>query len=479
VALDAQTRRVVEATEGLCALMGASRADLLERKQEDLFAVQDRPRAGMVIDSLGRQPQAQTAEVALCSRSGESIAVELSAAVGPVDGLLVLRIRDRRSPAASLAGLPAMQEAERLEAVARLAGGVAHDLNNVLTAITSTADVLRSEVEVAGSQTVREGVEDLRSAASYGVGVARSLLQLTRHETQHHEPFDLGEVVRSATRLLERALPLNLHLRASVPATPCVVVGNPNDWERVLINLAFNASDACPGGGEVQLGLEAGEAFHTLSVKDNGAGMSPEVRARAFEPFFTTKDSGRGTGLGLAQVAAAAAAHQAQITLDSEPAQGTLVAIRIPASPRPLPVDAPPPLAPRAVRLLLVEDEPIVRKSLARRLRHLGLDVEAVPGGEEALAAVSLRPPQVVLTDLSMPGMDGLTLLRRLKETHPSLPVVVMSGHVAEALRPQLEALHVRQLDKPFGERELGAALEAVLPPEAVAPDKKTGESAD
>jgi two-component system, cell cycle sensor histidine kinase and response regulator CckA len=203
------------------------------------------------------------------------------------------------------------------------------------------------------------------------------------------------------------------------------------------------------------------------------------VRARAFEPFYTTKEPGRGTGLGLAQVASAVAAHKAQVTLESQPGRGTSVVLRIPASLAALPREVVLHAPPRPVRLLLVEDEPIVRKSLARRLRHLGLEVEAVPGGEEALAAVARHPPEVVLTDLSMPGMDGLTLIRRLKETHPALPVIVMSGHVTDALRPQLEALSVRQLDKPFGERELGAALEEVLPPLAVAADVAGGAQAD
>lgn len=346
IVLDPQTRRVVEVSEGLCALMGASRADLLERKQEDLFAVQDRPRASLVVESLARQPESQTAAVAFCSRGGEEIPVDLSAAANAADGLLLLRVRDRRTGGSGIFRSAAMHEAERLEAVARLAGGVAHDLNNVLTAITSTADVLRADAQASASRAVREGVDDLRSAAAYGVGVARSLLQLTRQGPRHHVPFDLAEVVRSALRLLERALPIDLRLRARLPDQPCVVEGNPTDWERVLINLAFNSSDACPAGGEVELRLEPGEGVHVLTVQDNGTGMSPEVRARAFEPFYTTKEPGRGTGQGLPLCwKIVVEGHGGTLTFRTRPGEGTTFVVRVPIAGK---AEAPAPLA-RAV----------------------------------------------------------------------------------------------------------------------------------
>ena len=461
--VDDRNRRLVEVTDGLCELTGHSRSELLERKAEELFSPGDRGRASLVIEQLASRSSSVVTQLGLLAPRSEAVPVELLASRGGEGTLVLISMRDLRLTAdhglerAKVSGM--LHEAERLGTVARLAGGVAHDLNNMLAAMGSTLDGLRTEIRAGGSVAANEAVDDISRATTYGTEVVQSLLRLSRDGAVEKACFDLRDVVRDAVRLLERALPVQVRITLSLPEVPCIIEGERSEWERAIINLGVNGSDAMPGGGGLDIHLERGVAEFHLVVRDTGAGMSEEVRRRAADPFFTTKELGKGTGLGLSQVAQAVRAHEGSIRLESELGRGSEVVLTVPAS-KPEPVAARSPAAPLAIRrVLLVEDEPIVRKSLARQLKHLGFEVLAVGSGAEALVQLEAQLPEVVLSDLAMPGMDGLTLARRLREKHPTLPIIIMSGNVPEELQPQLVALQIGRLDKPFGEAELRHAL--------------------
>jgi len=463
--VDDRTRRLVEVSSGLCELSGLSRTELLEHKAEELFAPGDRARATLLLEQLASRTTTVVTQLDLLAPRSETVPVDLWASRGEEGNLALIGIRDLRRAGepgdrARVTGM--LHEAERLGAVARLAGGVAHDLNNMLAAVGSTLDGLRTEIRAVGSVAANEAVDDISRATVYGTEVVRSLLRLSRDSAAIKERFDLRDVVRDAVRLLERALPVEVRIHVTVPQVACIIEGDRSDWERALINLGVNASDAMPAGGRIDMHLERAAADFRLAVRDTGAGMTEEVRRRAIDPFFTTKELGKGTGLGLSQVAQAVRAHDGSIRLESEVGRGTEVVLTVPASrSEPVPVRPAGPLALR--RVLLVEDEPIVRKSLTRQLKHLGVEVFAVGSGAEALAYVEAQLPELVLSDLAMPGMDGLTLARRLRENYPDLPIVIMSGNVPEELQPQLVALQLGRLDKPFSEAELRQALGALV----------------
>jgi CheY-like chemotaxis protein len=232
-----------------------------------------------------------------------------------------------------------------------------------------------------------------------------------------------------------------------------------------------NALDAMPDGGRLVLRTFSTEAHQVvLVVEDTGQGMPPEVLSRAVEPFFTTKPVGKGTGLGLSRVFGTVQAHGGALEIDSRPGQGTRVTIRLPVAP-PLaraadPVKSPAPAAPapRSLRVLLVDDDPLVRRSAPALLAALGHQVSVVPGGLEALSRLDAgEATDVVLLDMSMPVVDGIETLARLRRQHPSLPVVAATGYADERLRSSLAAVPgVSLLLKPYSADDLRRAFAAV-----------------
>jgi CheY-like chemotaxis protein len=234
------------------------------------------------------------------------------------------------------------------------------------------------------------------------------------------------------------------------------------------LNLALNARDAMPRGGTLRFSARAEEAALVVEVRDTGEGMTPGVLARAFEPFFTTKVLGKGTGLGLSQVQAIARAHQVELGCSSSPGQGTTFTFRFPGvrleSP-PVAADSARPALLRG-RVLLVDDDELTRRATRRLLKQLGVEPVDVASGQAALAHLEAGEPfDLLLSDLLMPGMDGLTLAQAAHQRWPGLPVVVITGTVDEARRTQLlQAGVTAVLGKPFQFEELRAQLVRVLP---------------
>jgi len=343
--------------------------------------------------------------------------------------------------------------AQKLEAVGRLAGGVAHEFNNILSVIKVYASALRRGFDAADPR--RPDVEEIIAASDRAAAVARSLLTFSRRQTLKAAPVDLATVVRSAERLVRPLLRSDVRLEVSVASEPLAVMADPVQVEQVLLNLVTNARDAIGGPGHVAVtvqvealdqaqagvaGLEVAGRYARIDVADDGPGLDAATRARIFEPFFTTKAVGQGTGLGLAIAYGIVSQHRGSITCTSEPGRGATFTIRLPLLDAPAPAGAPSPGSTDAMvggseTLLLAEDDPALRRVLRRLLERVGYTVIEAADGLEAAARFEAEQSRIalVILDVIMPGQNGRQALDRIRALSPEVPALFMSGHTAEA----------------------------------------------
>ena len=357
-----------------------------------------------------------------------------------------------------------LQQAQRMETIGQLAGGIAHDFNNLLAAISTTAELILSDVEDDG--TVAD-VEAILDATQRGAGLTKRLLSFSRRGLSRREEVALDEVVADMADLLRRTLGEHIDLEVSPGAAGAHVLGDPGELEQVLLNLVVNARDALDHPGlhiTVQTAVSGGEAV--LTVRDDGAGMPPEVAARAFEPFFSTKTADGGTGLGLSIVYGIVTRMGGSVSIDSSPGVGTVVRVVLPttdASPTADDAVAPPaPAQAPGEVVLLVEDEPAVRRAAQRLLERAGHVVVAAADGHEAVAIVTDgMQPTVLLTDVVLPGtLTGHDVAERVRAAVPGVRVVYASGYSRDVLTiEQLEQEHASFIAKPFTSRSLLGAV--------------------
>ncbi|OQA32540.1 MAG: Blue-light-activated protein [Acidobacteria bacterium ADurb.Bin340] len=366
-------------------------------------------------------------------------------------------ITDRvRSEEARLRLESEVQHAQRLESLGRLASGVAHDMNNVLAAIHAATELLRVQRE--GDAALVKSLDTVLMATRRGRDLVKGLTAFARKGLGGEpEALDLNELVREEAALLERTLLQRVEVVLELTPDLPRVRGERSSLGNALMNLCVNAVDAMPQGGTLTLRTRALEGRVELAVADTGEGMPPEVLARATDPFFTTKPVGKGTGLGLATVHSVAAAHQGALELHSDVGHGTCVRLLLPvlegtsAGPAVRSPEAAQGSVPR--RILLVDDDDLVRQSLAGLLASGGHRVETAPDGASALRHLeSGGAIDLVVLDLNMKGLDGAETLARLRRLRPELPVLLVSGFL-EALPGTFmaEQDRVRTLAKPFG----------------------------
>jgi PAS domain S-box-containing protein len=373
-----------------------------------------------------------------------------------------------------------LRQSQKMEAVGQLAGGIAHDFNNLLTIIRGHTSLLRSAM--ADGDPNQEDVAVIGDAAERAAALTQRLMTFSRRAVVSPRVVELNDVVRESEQILRRLIGEDMRLTVTLdPAAGCVKVDAAH-MGQVIMNLALNARDATPAGGQLALTtanvvVDAESAgsharpvgrYARLTVGDTGTGMTPEIRAHIFEPFFTTKDVGKGTGLGLAVVHGIVKQSGGYIDVDTEPGRGTTITVDLPA------VDDPPheepepgPLGAAGTEtILLVEDEDGVRSLMARILLQQGFDVLTAANGSEALrlAAAHPRPPDLLLTDVVMPGMTGRELADRLRHQHPQVKVLFVRGYTDDALlkRGVMEAREAL-LAKPFQPRELAARVRQIL----------------
>jgi two-component system, cell cycle sensor histidine kinase and response regulator CckA len=364
-----------------------------------------------------------------------------------------------------------LRQSQKLEALGQLAGGVAHDFNNVLAAISGYAELLYNDL--ARDDPRRHDLGEILKAAERATGITRQLLAFSRHQVPAATRLDLVDVVHQLSHMLRALLPATIDLRVSPErgAAPIEVLADRSQLEQVVMNLVVNARDAMPAGGTLAVDVRMGttpEAASTavLEVRDTGIGMSPDVQAHVFEPFFTTKQPGQGTGLGLAMVYGIVRQHSASIEIASAVGEGTTVTVRLPMAPagaQPISDGAEPVEQDRGGRVLVIEDEGQVREVSERFLRRAGYEVlTAADAGTGLGLLASAGPFDLVLTDSAMPGMRGEDLAAEIAHVQPGLPVILMSGYRDPGRPPAANAV-AAFLQKPFTMPGLLAAVRRAI----------------
>ena len=358
-----------------------------------------------------------------------------------------------------------LQQAQKMESLGSLAGGVAHDMNNVLGAILGLASA-HIETQPQGSP-VHRAFGTIIKAAERGGNMLKSLLSFARQNTTEVRELDLNAILREEVRLLERTTLAKVRLVMDLATDLRPIMGDAGALTHAFMNLSVNAVDAMPEKGTLTLRTRnLPDGWVEVQVEDTGMGMPKEVLEKALDPFFTTKEIGKGTGLGLSIVYSTVKAHHGQMELQSEPGCGTCVTLRFPASMAPAqpaePSGAYRILAPRgSLNLLLVDDDELIQSSMQGILEHLGHQITIAPSGEEAIAKLTagLRPDLVIL-DMNMPGLGGVGTLPRLRAMLPMVPVLLATGR-ADQVAQDLVKAHpfVTLLSKPFGMKELQTHL--------------------
>jgi PAS domain S-box-containing protein len=360
------------------------------------------------------------------------------------------------------------RQAQRLEAVGKLAGGIAHDFNNLLTVISGFAAFILEDIPE--NDPNRNAAEQIQIAARRAADLTRSLLAFSRRQTMQSQYVHLNDIVRETAAMLSRVISEDIVLTLQLEATRDGVNVDPSQMQQVLMNLSVNARDAMKMGGRLTIATRDLDGYVELRVTDTGEGIAPAVREHIFEPFFTTKAAGEGTGLGLPTVHGIVTQSGGTISVESDIGRGTTFVIVLPGAERtPEPAQAAAPAAPRRTgkgTVLLVEDDAGVRELATTVLTRGGYEVVAYANGAAALDRASAGPiaVDVVLTDVVMPGFSGPELIQRLRGYYPQLPVIYMSGYAEEAAtRLQIDTRTLNLLNKPFAPHDLLQRVDAAL----------------
>lgn len=466
------------------AQFGYERSQIVGRRARDFVHPDDRTSFD---ESLARATagKADVRESRLIDKSGAARHVRTSIRavheggfpVG-ITGILIDLTRQRRIE-------EQLQAAQRMECVGRLAGGVAHDFNNYLSAIMGYTDMALEEVrEMSG---VVELLKEVSRAGQRAASLTRQLLTFSRKQVLQPKVVSLNDIVSNMEKMLNRLVQENIAIDCVLAPTLWPIYADPGQIEQVVMNLVVNARDAIASAGRIaietynfEVDAEFAEQhpstppgnYVVLAVSDNGIGMDEETRRRIFEPFFTTKTPDRGTGLGLSTVYGIVEQSEGSIHVYSEPGRGTTFRVFFPrrssaaASAATIAGDAVARAQGGGETILVVEDEDAVRRLIERILRFAGYFILTAPNGHEALRAFEKREGEIhlVLTDVVMPRMGGRELVDRLRETHPELRVLFMSGYTGNAIASQGvldEGVHF--IAKPLRQQDLLAKIREVL----------------
>ena len=422
--------------------------------------------------------------VRLAHLPGEPVALTVAGLRGLGDAAVLLLLKDN-SEEAKLKRQVA--QATKMQAVGQLAGGVAHDFNNILTAIMGHCDLMLMRHTPGDSDY--DDIQQIKSNSNRAAGLTRQLLAFSRQQTLRPQILQLPDVVSEVSHLLKRLLGETVQLSVKHGRDLGAVRADPGQLEQVIVNLAVNARDAMVGNGGGTLAIQTYSiraeqvadlgsdilpvaAYTALSIADTGSGIAPAILGKVFEPFFTTKEIGKGTGLGLSTVYGIVKQSGGFIFADSKVGEGTRFTIYLPV----FHVEAEKPGRKRAASakvenelwgtgtVLLVEDEPMVRTVAERALARHGYTVLTATNGEEALDIINRGDDiALLISDVVMPVMDGPTMVREARKSRPELPILFMSGYAEEQLRKSIDIANVAFLPKPFSVQELAEAVRRAL----------------
>jgi two-component system, cell cycle sensor histidine kinase and response regulator CckA len=468
--------------EPLAAMLGRPREQVLGQPMGNFLDARGRARSSHWVWP-SRDAEVETHQTRLVRADGSHRWVQLSAVPWPAErgdpGCVLCMVTDITDQVQSRDVKRQLDHLRRLDGLGQLIGGIAHDFSNLLTVVVGSAEVLAGSVEPGTDE--HQLATAIVDAAVRGRTLTHQLLAFGRSGGRA-ETLSVSDVFGDMTRLLSRAI--GEHIQLDIADGPDVwpVRAERGPLEQVLVNLAVNARDAMPRGGELTIRaantvVEPGQLddpalvgrFVRITVADTGAGMDQQIQQRAFEPFFTTKPA--AVGLGLATAASILRASGGSIRLDSKPRIGTTVDLFLPAAdPAPADVAAPdaspaaPAEASRPVHVLVVEDQPQLAELIRHLLQPAGYAVTVVTDPQSALSVLPAGVrPDLLITDVIMPGMTGPDLGATLRQTNPGLPVLYMSGYTAGAFDPQLDLGDHNLIHKPFTRDVLLAAIERTL----------------
>jgi two-component system cell cycle sensor histidine kinase/response regulator CckA len=460
-----------------------SREDLIGKNAFDLIAPEDRQRAIEDLKRVRREGHVDNLEYRLLTKSGEVFPAELNIAMmtdeagEPTAFIAAIRdMRERRRAEAERAQLQEQfRQAQKMEAIGRLAGGVAHDFNNLLFVVLNYSAWLREALGAESS--LRPIAEQIEKAALRGAALARKLLAFSRRTTVRPQVVDINRLMTDLSGMLRTLLGEDITMTHKLTTEPAHVLLDRGHLEQAIMNLAVNAKDAMPDGGQVtietiirdidpeysrtHIGVASGR-YIQLTVSDNGCGMGPDVRERLFEPFFTTKKESEGTGLGLSATYGIIRQAGGHIWVESEVGQGSTFTILLPwvnagdevvEQQKPIPVRTP-----AGETVLLVEDDVEVRSLTLTMLEREGYRVLEARDGLDAcrIAKEHDGPIHVLLTDVIMPDMNGKQLADNVRALRPDSVVLYMSGYTDEVITQHgIIDRGASYIQKPFGREEL------------------------
>ena len=471
--IDPEDERIVAINHAACRLYGYEENALLGRPLEVLSTHTPDERREKIRDILsGTRQSIRTRHR---SSDGHVRDIELVACPIPSNGrTLVFNVA--RDVTESDALRRRVQDMERIESLGRLAGGMAHDFNNIITVIAGYADIIARQTPVVG-----EAVDEIRRATDRAASLTGQLLAFSRRQPMSPRTLDLAATVEDTKNMIRRLVREDIDVRTRLAPETFVDI-DPGHMTRILLNLAANANDAMPCGGSLTLTVEStridrteGETLNLregtyvrLTVADDGVGMSPEVLSRVFEPFFTTKEAGRGIGLGLSTVRSLVAQASGHLAVTSRQGAGTTVTILLPRSDgRPAVVSETRTVeGRRGCTILLVEDDARLRGLLRSHLTALDHRVVEASNGEEALAAFSRasKPPDLVITDFVMPKMGGGVLATRLRATPADPPILFITGYAGNELGESgVRGAKRWVLQKPFNRAAFTGVVQEIL----------------
>jgi two-component system cell cycle sensor histidine kinase/response regulator CckA len=473
IAMSSTEKRWLQVNDRLCSILGYSRDELLQMTWPQITHPEDVEANVRLFDRLlAGEIDRYALEKRFIRKDGTLIWTNLSAGCvrkpdGQVDYLVVLveDISEKKAAEDELEHSHAqLLQAQKMEAVGLLAGGVAHDFNNILQAMLSHVELFRRDPH---SREVE--LTDLAAQIHRGAALARQLLLFSRPEQARRETLDLNEVIRSSGTLLRRLLRENVVLSVSPADGPLVVDADHTQLDQVLLNLAVNAGDAMPTGGRLTIRTGRTGDMVWFEVEDTGSGIPKGIRHKLFDPFFTTKPLGHGTGLGLSVVHGIVTSHGGRIEMESAENVGTTFRVLLPEAAGGRRPESVSPLggaipAGHGERVLLLEDEVAAREALKEILVSLGYEVTGVGTGAEAGRLPTEPPFAVLVTDIMLPDVDGAAIASGLVDRWPDMRVILMSGYSEdEALRHAADLGNVKFLQKPFDMATLANAIREVL----------------
>jgi two-component system, cell cycle sensor histidine kinase and response regulator CckA len=464
-----------------------SRAAGLKRSERpsypgDLVVREDQAAVADAVRRFAVGPQ-MSGDIAIRLRNepDEPTALSLAGVRGLGEAAVLLSLKDN-SEESKLKRQVA--QATKMQAIGQLAGGVAHDFNNILTAIIGHCDLMLMRHTPGDSDY--DDIQQIKSNSNRAAGLTRQLLAFSRQQTLRPQVLQLPDIVADVSNLLKRLLGESVKLEVSHGRNLGAVRADPGQLEQVIVNLAVNARDAMPEGGILNIqtyAVPAGKVremrqeilpaadYTALRVSDTGLGIPPDILSKIFEPFFTTKELGKGTGLGLSTVYGIVKQSGGYIFAESELGRGASFVIYLPVYQGADMEQAPPSKAPvkrsetwGTGTVLLVEDEDMVRAVAERALARQGYKVLTANDGEQGLEVLAGGEKiDLLISDVVMPNMDGPSMVARARNSHPDLPVLFMSGYAEEQLRKSIDIVNVAFLPKPFSVSQLAEAARDAL----------------